>query len=406
MTWTGPNDLKAQLARLWQRGELLRDAVTGHARFPMRLSLRSPGSADITERFDAVRAWTTELAATNRVHIEWHDVRHRVQGVQKLPASVWVETLDDALSWLGKHREWQRFSAQVSATRQTHPAVLPWLAKRPLQALELAAEWPRLLAVVSWLVAHPRPGIYLRQVDLPGVHSKFIEAHRSVLAELLDLALPADAVDHGKTGVAQFAARYGFREKPTRIRLRVLDPAISAVPGLTCPDLTLDADSFSRLDIALRRVFITENETNFLAFPPVSDAIVIFGAGYGWDALARSRWLNRCSIHYWGDIDTHGFGILDQLRGHFAHVESFLMDQATLDAHALHWGEEPTPLLSDLPRLTASERALYDALRDNRIRKHLRLEQERIGFHWLTHRLEQLLDRTSAPVRASCHKTE
>jgi len=90
----------------------------------------------------------------------------------------------------------------------------------------------------------------------------------------------------------------------------------------------------------VQRVFITENETNFLAFPPACNAIVIFGAGYGWDALSRSRWLNNCSIHYWGDIDTHGFGILDQLRGHFDHVVSFLMDRATLDAHAVFWGSE------------------------------------------------------------------
>lgn len=397
MTWTGPKELKAQLVRLWERGELLRDAVTGNVRFPLRLSLKSPSSADITDRFDAVRAWAAELAAMDSVRVEWQELRHRIQGTQKLPASVCVETIEDALTWLGKRREWDRFLAQVSSTRQTHLTLLPWLEKRPLQGLELSAEWSRLLAVVTWLVEHPRPGIYLRQVDLPGVHSKFIEAHRSVLAELLDLALPADAVDHSKTGISQFSARYGFLEKPTRIRFRVLDPVIQAVPGSTCPDVTLDAESFSRLELAVRRVFITENETNFLAFPQVRDAIVIFGAGYGWGALARSHWLKNCSIHYWGDIDTHGFGILDQLRGYFGHVDSFLMDRATLDAHIAVWGDEDKPLLADLHRLTPEERALYDDLRDNRIRAGLRLEQEHIEFHWLAHRLQQLIEGTTGP---------
>ncbi|KXB29179.1 hypothetical protein AT959_18505 [Dechloromonas denitrificans] len=392
MTWTGSKELKAQLMRWWERGEFLRDVVTGNSRFPVRLSLKSPSSADITDRFNAVRTWASELAAMDSVRVEWQEVRHRVQGTQKLPTSVWIETIDDALTWLGKRRDWDRFLAQVSATRKTHPALLAWLEKRPLQALELSAEWPRLLAVVTWLVEHQRPGIYLRQVDLPGVHSKFIEAHRSILAELLDLALPVDAVDISKTGISQFAARYGFLEKPTRIRFRVLDPAIRAVPGSACPDVTLNADSFSRLELAVKRIFITENETNFLAFPPVRDALVIFGAGYGWDALARSHWMKNCSILYWGDIDTHGFGILDQLRGYFGHVDSFLMDRATLDAHAAVWGDEGKPLLADLHRLTPEERALYDDLRDNRIRTGLRLEQEHIGFHWLAHRLQQLLD--------------
>jgi len=401
VTWTGPKELKAQLARQWERGELLRDAVTGDVRFPLRLSLKLPGSRDITDRFNEVRTWAAELAAADSIRVEWQEIRHRVQGAQILPACAWVETLEDALTWLGKRKDWGRFAAQVSATREANPGLLPWLEKRPLQALALADEWPQLLAVVAWLSDHPRPRIYLRQVDLPGVHSKFIEAHRGVLAELLDLVLPAEAVDISKTGISQFSARYGFLEKPTRIRFRVLDSAIHIVPGPAYPDMTLDADSFGQLEVAVKRVFITENETNFLAFPPARDAMVIFGAGYGWDALARGQWLKNCSIHYWGDIDTHGFGILDQLRGHFEHVASFLMDRATLDAHTAAWGSEDKPLRADLHRLTPEENALYDDLRDNRLRAGLRLEQEHIGFHWLAHRLEHLLEGSTEPRAGS-----
>lgn len=390
MSWTGPKELKAQLTRLWDKGELLRDAVTGHMRFPLRLSLKSPNSADITDRFNEVRQWATELAQMGSVRVEWQALQHRVQGTQTLPASVWIETLDQALIILGKRKDWERFADLVSTTREMHPALLPWLEKRPLQALNLSAEWFRLLAVVTWVVEHPRPGLYLRQVDLPGVHSKFIEAYRSVLTELLDLALPVDAVDTRRTGVSQFAARYGFLEKPVRIRFRVLDPAIRCVPSSVLPDITLDADSFSHLDINVERVFITENETNFLAFPPMRNSLVIFGAGYGWDALARSHWLTHCRMHYWGDIDTHGFGILDQLRGYFDHVVSFLMDRETLEAHTAWWGTEDTPLQADLHRLTPEEHALYNDLRDNRIRAGLRLEQEHVGFDWLTRRLHTL----------------
>lgn len=390
MNWTTPKDVQAQLVRLWERGDLLRTAVTGNPLFPLRLTLRTPGTTDITEHFEAVRAWTAELAAATPLRLEWQTVRHRVQGTQQLPASVWMDSLEDALTWLGKRREWKCFMTLVNQTRQTHPVLLPWLEKRPLQALSLADEWPRLLAVVSWLTEHPRPGIYLRQIDLPGVHSKFIEAHRSVLTELLDLALPADAVDAGKTGVGQFTSRYGFLDKPTRIRFRVLGLTQPLLPDLPYPDMTLDADSFSRLSLDIRRVFITENEINFLSFPCVNDAIVIFGAGYGWEALARSRWLNHCTLYYWGDIDTHGFAILDQLRSHFPHTVSLLMDQATLEAHTAFWGFESKPLHADLSRLTADEQALYDHLRNNRLRAGLRLEQEHIGFGWLSARLAAL----------------
>jgi hypothetical protein len=242
--------------------------------------------------------------------------------------------------------------------------------------------------VVAWLQAHPRPGVYLRQVDVPGVDSKFIEAHRGVLAELLDLALPLQVIETNATGVAQFTRRFGFLDKPVRIRFRLLDSALPSLPGCEgLPDITLDAASFAALVLPVQRVFITENETNFLAFPPAADAIAVFGAGYGWEALARASWLHRCQLHYWGDIDTHGFAILDQLRGYFPGAASFLMDRETLLAHRLHWGEEPDPARHDLARLTPEEAAVYDDLRFDRHQPQLRLEQERVGFCWLCDRL-------------------
>ena len=390
MSWTSPADLKAQLARLWGRGELLRPVVTAEPAFPRRLTLKGPSSTDLSERFEAVRSWSGEIAAVPHVRIEWREVRHRVQGRQRLPAEIWVDSLEDACALLARSRDVARMAEMVDFTRGAVPELLPWLARQPLLAIELADRWPRLLAVVRWLRAHPRPAIYLRQVDVAGVDSKFIEAHRGVLSELLDLALAADVIDSQRAGVSQFAARYGFLEKPARIRFRMLDERIALLSDAALPDVALDAASFATLRLPVRRVFITENETNFLAFPPASDAIVVFGAGYGWDALARAQWLASCELHYWGDIDTHGFAILDQLRSRFEHVASFLMDRDTLMAHEVHWGQEDDQVVHDLPRLAGDERALYDDLRDNRIRRNLRLEQERVGFQRVTDAVRRL----------------
>jgi hypothetical protein len=390
MNWTTPADLRAQVQRLWDRGELLRAAVVPDAvSWPLRLRFRTPSASDLSERFEAVRGWVRAVADTPPVRIEWQEWNHRVQGTQRLPAAAWIDTLQDALAFIGKARQAQRFVAVWQQTAAVQPALLEWLSRRPLQALDLADLWQRLLAVVAWLQAHPRPGVYLRQVDVPGVDSKFIEAHRGVLAELLDLALPPEAIDREASGVGQFTRRFGFLDKPARIRFRLLDPALPSLPGCSgLPDITLDAASFAALALPVRRVFITENETNFLAFPTAADAIVVFGGGYcGCDALAPASWLHRCRLHYWGDIDTHGFVILDQLRAHFPSVSSFLMDRETLLAHRLHWGEETDPARHDLARLTPEEAAVYDDLRFDRHQPRLRLEQERVGFGWLCDRL-------------------
>lgn len=396
MNWTTPADLRAQVQKLWDKGELLRPCVLGQAMLPRRLRLTGPSSAELTERFDEVRAWMADLQqaanprGTPRFRLVMREFRHRVLGANAVPDEVWLDTLDDALALIGKQKEAKCFASLLQLTRNDLPALLAWLEKRPLNALALADAWPRLLSVVAWLQAHPRPGIYLRQVDLPGVDSKFIETHRGVLSELFDLALAPEAIDPGATGASQFCRRYGFKDKPLRIRFRLLDPTKKLLPGACEQDIGVTQSTFEQLDLPVRRVFITENEVNFLAFPSLANSVVIFGAGYGFEVLAGAHWLHQREVYYWGDIDTHGFAILDQLRAHLPQVHSLLMNQATLLAHAAQWGDEPQPVLRDLPRLTNEERALFDELRDNRLRVGVRLEQERISFGWLQQALAAL----------------
>jgi hypothetical protein len=391
MNWTSEAHLRSQVQRLWDKGDLLRDVVSSSVRWPLRLSVSAPAASDLANHFEAVRAWVQAIAAVPHVRIEWRDWNHRVQGGQRLPAAIWIDSRDDALAAIGKQQAAGLFDALWQRTAARQPALLAWLSRRPLQALEMADRWERLMSVVTWMQAHPRPGTYLRQVDAAGVDSKFLEAHCGVLIELLDLALPQESIDAAATGVGQFARRYGFRDKPVRVRFRILDAERAGLGTCGLPaDVTLDADSFAALAYPVRQVFITENEINFLAFPLWAGAIVIFGAGYGWENLARADWLHRCGLHYWGDIDTHGFAILDQLRIHFPRAASFLMDRDTLLAHEAQWGEEPEPVRRDLGRLTSEEAALFEDLRTDRLRPRLRLEQERIGFGWLRVRLNNL----------------
>jgi hypothetical protein len=142
--------------------------------------------------------------------------------------------------------------------------------------------------------------------------------------------------------------------------------------------------------LPVSKVFITENEINFLAFPNVPDAVLIFGAGYGFDNLASATWLKQKRIYYWGDIDTHGFAILNQLRGFFPDAISFLMDRRTLLDHRPLWGVEAQPETTHLVRLNTEENALYDQLRHNHWGDRVRLEQERIGFDFLRDVLRRL----------------
>ena len=221
------------------------------------------------------------------------------------------------------------------------------------------------------------PGGHLRpSARDPRVDTKFIEGHKRVLGELLDAVLPGGAVDGAATGIAGFEQRYGFRTKPPQVRFRLLDPRLY-IHGLS--DLQIPADDFAGLTLDVRRVFITENEINGLSFPDVDGAMVVFGLDTA-GPPGRARWLNAKKIHYWGDIDTHGFAMLDQMRAYFPRTRSLLMDRETLMANQDLWGREVSPMSRNLARLDAAESAVYEDLRSHRLAEALRLEQERVGY--------------------------
>ncbi len=396
--WTTPADLRSQLQRLWDRGELLRarlpEAVSP---FPLQLRLKKPTSQDLGTRFEQVRRWIAQLQqADGRYRLEWQEINHRQLGRNLIPESIWIDQPDDALGLLGQRRAAQQFDRLLASSLAAFPALLPWLEKYPLRALEQANDWHRVLAVLHWFRTHPHSNLYLRQLDITDVDTKFIEQRKGLFSELLDLVLPAAHIDDQSRGARAFSRRYGLRDKPLRLRLRILDNAL-AIAGLT--DLELPVEQLAGLQLPVERVFVTENETNALAFPDQPDAILLFGQGYALDLLGQIPWLARQPLYYWGDIDTHGFAILNRLRAHLPHAQSLLMDSATLLQHNELWGREPADkrCTSELANLTASEQALYQALRDNRFCgpdgqavENLRFEQEHVRFSWLQGQLKQL----------------
>jgi hypothetical protein len=217
--------------------------------------------------------------------------------------------------------------------------------------------------------------------DLPGVHTKLIEEHARLLAVLCEAACPDTVVD---PDALTFERRFGFRTKPRLVRFRVLDPALRLSATDTDGDYTLTALDFGSLRLDVRDVFVVENEVSFLAFPARQSAICVWGAGSGLEHLAMAPWLADARVTYWGDLDTHGFAILEQLRAVLPAARSLLMDRPTFEACRDRWGTEDVQVTRELPLLNAVEKEAYDLLRDQRLGRNLRLEQELIPQYLLT----------------------
>jgi hypothetical protein len=273
----------------------------------------------------------------------------------------WQTMRDAAAELLGRFGDTEALRAELRRSAGTIAALDP-------------LDRERLSAMLSWLTAHPDSGLRLRQLPVHGVHTKWLEQHRGVVTRL-HMAIT------GRTSL-------GLVDKPVLVRIRVLDPALA--PG-GLEDVTLPLTALAALRPPAE-VLILENLETLLALPPLPGAIAVLGGGYSAGGrLGLVPWLHSAHVRYWGDLDSHGFRILDDLRAAVPSVESLLMDRATLDAHRDLAVQEEQIAVGSLTRLTAPEN---ETLAELRASGGLRVEQERLDWGWVLERL--ITDRPTA----------
>jgi hypothetical protein len=379
--WTTPDSLIRTLRRRWESGIFLSMYASGQPWQPLSAGIRGPRAADLATSFGDAQAWVQawERVDANLVRVEHKRVGGRLIGANSIPFRAWIDGYPQLWKLLGAEKEVAAFGAAMDRAKEVAPALTDWVIAHPVRVLALAADWDKIVATVAWIGDHPSAGTYIRQIDVPGVDTKFIERHRAILTDLLDLQLPPDRID-ATVPRADFAARYRFRTKPSYVRFRYLAPGGTVRPAGGFTEYTVRACELAANPPQAATVYVVENETTYLAFPPAADAIVILGGGYAVSVLDGLRWLAERELVYWGDIDTHGFAILARLRRRFPHTRSMLMDRATLLAHQTQWVTEPVPATPELDHLTPDEAALCRDLLTGQLGPSVRLEQERVRF--------------------------
>ncbi len=394
--WTTVQDLVAVLRKRWGRGGYLRSYARSEPWVPLSLPVRGPVSRELLDRLDEADRWARRFDQDCRgrggrrlLRIEHRMVSGRDVGRNELPARVWLDSFEDLVALLGVGGEVRTLDRLLTQTDAVVPQLRAWVTAHPQQAIELTEVWNRLLDTTAWILAHETPPLYLRQIDVAGVDTKFVESNKLVLAELLEEVLPPERIDL-RFDRNKFSGRFGFRRPPHYTRFRFLASQSVFPPGIS--EATLRADEFTELDPRCSTIIMVENEISYLALPELPDTLAIFGAGFALGSVAGLRWLQDKRIVYWGDIDTYGFAILNRLRANFTEVESILMNVDTLLAHRQQWVTEPKPTRLALPLLTEAESVLYRDLVEDRYAHHARLEQERVRFSLVR---EALRDRWS-----------
>ena len=390
--WTNVSDLIATLRKRWSTGRYLSDYAAKVPWTPIELPVKAPTANELLNQFDDVVRWAEAFQrdshtgrGAERFTITYRTIKGKGLGSNPVPARVRIENFEQLCALIGTHRDIRSLDEVLIQTSATVPSLVPWVVAHPLRAVASQNIWCDVLATVAWVTTSTAGTVYLRQIDVEGVDTKFVDHHRKLLDELLSAVLPSHRID-ADYGAADFALRFGFKPKPSYTRLRLLNPQPRFPEEVS--EITLRTDELVRLELAADTIFVIENEITYLAFPSAPNSVVIFGSGFALAGLRRIPWMDSRDIVYWGDIDTHGFDILSRLRTRFTHVRSMLMDHQTLLAHPRQWVTEPSPTTRALLNLDDAESALYRDLIEDHYGRAIRLEQERVRFSWLNEALK------------------
>lgn len=362
--------------------DYLRDVAAGKTFQPIEIPCDKKASDTIAEyqkEFNDIRSLSKEVKGYGYT-IDWKTVKTKMLGTQGLPSKIKFETAEDFERLLQKVKEVNVFRKNVALINGKFPELQCWIEKYPLKVIENSEYWSDILKILNYFSKNPQPQLYIRELPIE-VHTKFIEQHKAVIGELLDIVIK----EYINTNEKEFEKRYNLRYDESMVRMRILDGTLAAEFFSGLDDITIPVSKFLRLQIPISKAYIVENKVNFLTFPLVANSIVIWGRGYGIASIKESELLKSSELIYWGDLDAQGFEILSQFRSYFAQVKSLLMDKTTFDKYFENDLGTPSKVNVEL-NLTTEEKNLYQYIKAN----NYRLEQEKIPQSYVIEHLKCL----------------
>ncbi len=371
-----PEHIGAILARRFQAK--YREWLLGepHDQWPLEITLGVPSEQVAQQQMSGVQAWVSAWHSWRGAGtLIWCERRWRILGLQKLPEKILLQNPVEIATWCGQTQRWLLACARYEITVSRWPVLRAHLGRQfDVLADYSETDFQRLLQFLEWIIKSPASGLYLRQLPIAGLDTKWVESRKVVVSDLVSVLR-----DNGNDD-QNFYRQCGLKAPPIQIRMRILDQHLRALLG-GLSDIVAPVSDIGALKLVVPNVLIVENLQTGLALPDMPGTVVFMGLGYGIDLLAEVKWIANARVYYWGDLDTHGFAILHRARFYFPNLESILMDEETLSKHQALWGTENKQHGStELTLLRDGERLLYANMKQQRWSCNIRLEQERIEW--------------------------
>jgi len=383
------------LERHWAESVLASTQGDDDPRWPWTVNLTNLTGQELNERWSEAWRWILDWntwADANQCTLT--SSNRRVGGATRaIPTRLSIPDITTAVGAFGS--DWpDRLDAARERARILHDEFADTLTNGLLRsACALSdVDFDLARASAAWFDQHDATGLTTRQVPITGLHAKWLDRNMRLVS--------------GLAGRADL----GLVTRPSRIHFSYLDGRWIRQGNRRRDSVALDEPD-QPPGYQPRVILITENKDSALFFPEIDNGIVIEGNGNAVVRVAQIPWIRTCpNTFYWGDLDAHGFAILDRLRSTGISVESILMDEATLHRYAAyasptHADARPLPEgpPATTPFLSEAERSVLERITDPEWKGPRRIEQERIPLD-KAHR--ELMQSISEPqvVAATLHR--
>ena len=145
--WTDVDDLVAILRRRWATGKYLRDYVCGVPWQAVTMPVKAPTATELLHDFDAAVSWEQRFrrdsqtpSGATAIHDRDRAIRGHGLGTNEVPARVRLDTFEQCCALLGTGADVRILDEIISHTRDAAPALLDWVTRYPLAAIDLHDE--------------------------------------------------------------------------------------------------------------------------------------------------------------------------------------------------------------------------------------------------------------------------
>lgn len=189
--------------------------------------------AEYQREFYDIRSLSKEVKGYGYT-IEWKTIKNKMLGTQDFPSKITFETADDFERFLQKVKEVADFRKNVALINGKFSKLQHWIEKYPQKVIDNSEDWNNILKVLDYFSKNPLPKLYIRELPIE-VHTKFIEQHKAVISELLDIVIE-EYVDKNEK---DFEKRYGLRYDEPMVRMRLLDKTLATSYFSGLDDITI-----------------------------------------------------------------------------------------------------------------------------------------------------------------------